>query len=100
MALLNRLTSNGEDKIHHHSFFALIYEYARGEITEAGIRDLYNIGVDAQADALFGLIEDVTGITSKILKTMEIENILSIHEEEQTCEIYPNGNSIATRLGI
>lgn len=101
-----RLTQGTDDPVNRpnigkHAFFCALREYARGRKSAGDIRGNYNVEVtDPGAIELLGLIDAETGEDAKIKKVREIEDLLSIHEGDDSNPLYPDKASIATRLGL
>jgi hypothetical protein len=101
MALLARLTNGEEPRIGLHGFNSALREYARGQKSRADIESTYSISAaDAQWAMLIGLIDAQSGTTNKIIKAIEIGDVLLIREGKDSRPLYPTSASVAARFGL
>jgi len=97
--LIDRLTHGEDPTISLHAWQAALNEYARGKLTKGQIKTAFDVDSgDTQGLAMIGLIDAETGTTSKLLKSWEINDVLIIHANSKSRSIYPNKESIVTRL--
>jgi len=101
-----RLTQQTDDpfqnpNIGKHAFFSALREYARGQLSVAQIVSNYNIGTpDAGASSILNLIDNEIEEQNKLNKIREIEDLLIMHEGNDSNDLYPSKNAIKNRLGI
>ena len=101
MGLLARIMQEETPTLGIHLFCSLVSEYARGKKTKLEIETALDIASDdTQWVAITGLIDNLTTEQSKILKSLEIKDVLLINQGDYSVTLYPDAQSIKTRLGI
>lgn len=99
MALLDRLTGEESPRIGIHGFQACLREYARGQLTKGSIATNYGIDpADTQGQALLDLIDAAVGVDAKLEKVNEINDVLTIHEGNDSNGLYPTKTDVRVRL--
>jgi hypothetical protein len=84
-----------------HSFFSILREYARGKLSTIQIYELYNFTYeDDYLDAFFNKIDSKNTETEKLAFVNLLDDIHLIHEREETSSIYPDKESLLSRVDI
>lgn len=101
MSLLDRLTHDEEPQIGLHGFISSLREYARGFVTRVQIESAYSIdSANVQWNAILSMIDAQSTAQLKLLKVIEIGDVLILHEGVDSRVLYPTVTSIRNRFGL
>lgn len=95
-------TSDNNDNIPNHQFFALLREYVRNPfISLENIYSHFSLsGSDALLNDLFSYIDGGYDELGKINRIKTLEDIFLIHENFNTSSFFPDRESLRNRIGI
>lgn len=95
-------SSDNNDNIPNHQFFALMREYVRNP--SISLENIYShfsfSGSDALLNDLFSYIDGGSNESDKLSRVKILEDIFVIHENYNTSSFFPDRESLRNRIGI